>query len=410
MSAINKMKNFFKVLFVEIIFGVMKYIYNKIRLFAIKIRKIVLPDFLFDKNVKPLSKLVEGFLYYTLLKQVIRLVSFIIKHLFPSFLFNNTIETKDKVLKALVYYLILFSGIWIIVPKNFFSRPMTVGERIKQIVIYLVVYLVLLIIVLASIVPFSLVLINAFRTGLEIQQVGLSFKLSSDALNRFVENWEILKDYADIPLGFWNSVKVSLLTTVFSGYVSALTAYGFYLYKFKHSKFLFGFIIVFMMVPTQLAFIGYHRFVTNIGLLGTHTAIVVPAIASIGTVFFLRQYASGVINKEIVESARIDGAGETYIFHKIGVPLMMPGIATMSIFTFIGSWNNYLGARVLLTNNPNKWTLPLQIANLKGSNVWFENQGALYMGLAVSIFPIVIIFLIFSRWLVESIAAGAVKG
>lgn len=327
------------------------------------------------------------------------------KKMVPKFFYNPKTSKKHKFFRAIFHY-----TIGVLLPNDFMDRTMLPRERIKQIVIYLSFYTLLSIIVIVSFIPFLMVLLNSFRVGSEIQQNGFSLTLTGDYWAKFRENWELLKDYADIPLGFKNSVKVSTLTTLLSGYFSALTAYGFYNYRFKGNKGLFLFIIIFMMVPTQLAFIGYFKFVSNIGLLGTHWPIVIPAIASIGTVFFLRQYAEGVLNKEVIESARIDGAGELYIFHKIGIPLMMPGIATMSIFAFIGSWNNYLQARVLLTSNPSKWTLPLQIANLKGSNVWFMNQGALYMGLAASIFPIVIIFLIFSRWLVDSIAAGAVKG
>lgn len=285
------------------------------------------------------------------------------------------------------------------------KRSMDPGERAKQIAIYTTFYIILGIIVVICLVPFIMVMMNATRTGAGIINNGFSLKPGSN----FMVNWEKLKTFADIRVGLFNSLKVSLLTTLLAGYFSALTAYGFYVYKFKMNKTLFGFIIVFMMVPTQLAFIGYQQFMTRIGLINTHYPLILPGIASIGTVFFLRQFASGVINKEIVESARIDGAGELYTFHRIGIPLMMPGIATMSIFTFIGSWNNYLGARIMLYS-PDKFTLPLQLANLKGSNVWFLEQGALFMGLFVSVFPIVIIFIVFSRWLVESIAAGAVKG
>ena len=282
---------------------------------------------------------------------------------------------------------------------------MTPEEKAKQTVIYTVFYIALGILVLVCIIPFFMVMMNATRTGMEIQ--GSTFSLTPGSA--FKDNYDLLLVFADVPRGFLNSLYVAVMVTLLSGYFSALTAYGFYLYQFKLNKILFGVIIVFMMVPTQLAFIGFYQFMVRINLVDTFYPLILPAIASIGTVFFLRQYASGTINKEIIESARIDGANEIYTFHRIGIPLMMPGIATMSIFTFIGSWNNYLGARIIL-NSPDKFTLPLQIAQLRGSNVWFENQGALYVGLAFSVFPIMLVFIIFSRYLVDSIAAGAVKG
>ncbi|MDW7662460.1 MAG: carbohydrate ABC transporter permease, partial [Bacillota bacterium] len=193
------------------------------------------------------------------------------------------------------------------------------------------------------------------------------------------------------------------------GYFSALTAYGFHMYNFKGKNFLFGIILIFMMVPSQLAFLGYVKWMTQLGLMDTHAALIIPSIASIGTVFFLRAYISAALSKEIIESARIDGAGELYIFHRIALPLMAPGVATMSIFTFIGSWNNYLTARVILSSKENE-TLPMVISSLKALKIWYLNQGAIYLGFAISIVPIVVVFIFASKYLIENISAGAVKG
>jgi carbohydrate ABC transporter membrane protein 2, CUT1 family (TC 3.A.1.1.-) len=213
----------------------------------------------------------------------------------------------------------------------------------------------------------------------------------------------------DVARGFWNSLKIAVLVTVLSGYFSALTAYGFHMYNFKGKNFLFGIILVFMMVPSQLAFLGYVKWMTQLGLMDTHAALIIPSIASIGTVFFLRAYISAALSKEVIESARMDGAGELYIFHRIALPLMAPGVATMSIFTFIGSWNNYLSARVILSSKHNE-TLPMVISTLKALKIWHQNQGAIYLGFAISIVPIVIVFIFASKYLIENISAGAVKG
>ena len=281
----------------------------------------------------------------------------------------------------------------------------TKRERLIRTSVFTLVYSFLTLLVLVSLIPFLMVMVNATRTGASIQANGFSLIPGT----AFIENWETLNLFANILLGFRNSLMVSVSVTVLAGYFSALTAYGFYVYRFKLNNFLFGFILIFMMVPTQLSFLGFYEFMSQLGLIDSFIPLIIPSIASIGTVFFLRQFTSGVLNKELIESARIDGANEFYIFHRIGLPIMMPGVATMSIFTFIGSWNNYLGARIIL-NSPSKFTLPLQLANLRGSTVWFTNMGALYVGLMISIVPIVIIFIAFSRYIVDSISAGAVKG
>lgn len=278
-------------------------------------------------------------------------------------------------------------------------------QQVKKATIYAMVYTFLAILVIISVIPFWIVIINATRDGMAISTQGISFLPGKNLL----QNYRILQENVDIMRGFLNSLKIAVLVTVLSGYFSALTAYGFHTYNFKGRNFLFGLILVFMMIPSQLAFLGYVKWMTQLGLMDTHAALIIPSIASIGTVFFLRAYISSAISKEIVESARIDGAGEFYIFHRIGLPLMAPGVATMSIFTFIGSWNNYLSARVILSSKANE-TLPMVISSLKALRIWYQNQGAIYLGFAISIVPIVIIFILASKYLIENISAGAVKG
>ncbi len=277
--------------------------------------------------------------------------------------------------------------------------------KLKKAIIYGLGYTFLTILTLICLIPFINVIVNATRQSYEIQREGFALMPG----NFIKENWNVLKTYADVWQGFLNSLYVSISVTVLSAYFSALTAYGFRMYSFKFNKFLFGFIIVMMMVPVQLGFIGMYKFMSNIGLIDTYWALIIPSIASSGTVFFFKQYAEVTVNKEIIEAARIDGASEVYTYHKIGLPLMMPAIATMSIMTFIGSWNNYLGARILL-NSPSKYTLPLMIANLKASEVWYKHQGSLYIGLAFTIVPILVVFVAFSRYIIDSIGEGAVKG
>jgi len=278
-------------------------------------------------------------------------------------------------------------------------------EKTKKIIIYSIVYIALAILVVISVVPMWIVINNATRSSQAINQNGFVFLPGGS----FKTNLDILLDKVNIYRGFLNSLFISVAFTVLSGYFSALTAYGFYLYKFKGNKTLFMIIIVFMMIPSQLTFIGFVKLMMKYGFYDTYIPLIIPGIASIGTVFFLRSYAGASINKEVIESARIDGANELIIFHKIGIPLMMPAIATMSIFAFIASWNNYLGALLILSSE-DKLTLPVQLSKLKAMNIWWKNQGAIYLGFAFSIVPIIIIFIFASRYLIENIAAGAVKG
>ena len=265
-----------------------------------------------------------------------------------------------------------------------------------------VIYIGLVVLTIACIIPFLMMIINATRSNEEVLS---GFSLIPG--NSLVENYAALSAYVNIWSGFKNSLIIAVLVTVLSGYFSALTAFGFAFYQFKGKNAMFVFILVMMMVPGQLGLIGFYELSKNLGLLDSYIPLIVPAIASPFTVFFVRQYVQTVLHPSLIEAARMDGASEFRIFHTIALPMMMPAIATMSIFTFIGSWNNYIMPLVLLFS-PEKYTLPVLMGFLKGSQV-AENLGSLYLGIAISVVPIMIAFLFLSKYIVSSISAGAVK-
>jgi len=265
-----------------------------------------------------------------------------------------------------------------------------------------VIYIGLVVLTIACIIPFLMMIINATRSNEEVLS---GFSLIPG--NSLAENYAALSSYVNIWSGFKNSLIIAVLVTVLSGYFSALTAFGFAFYQFKGKNAMFVFMLVMMMVPGQLGLIGFYELSKNLGLLDSYIPLIVPAIASPFTVFFVRQYVQTVLHPSLIEAARMDGASEFRIFHTIALPMMMPAIATMSIFTFIGSWNNYIMPLVLLFS-PEKYTLPVLMGFLKGSQV-AENLGSLYLGISISVVPIMIAFLFLSKYIVSSISAGAVK-
>ncbi|WP_214849106.1 carbohydrate ABC transporter permease [Exiguobacterium sp. s193] len=264
------------------------------------------------------------------------------------------------------------------------------------------IYVGLIALTIACIIPFLMMIINATRSNEEVLS---GFSLIPG--NSLAENYAALSSYVNIWSGFKNSLIIAVLVTVLSGYFSAMTAFGFAFYQFKGKNVLFVFMLVMMMIPGQLGLIGFYELSKNLGLLDSFIPLIVPAIASPFTVFFVRQYLQTVMHPSLIEAARMDGASEMRIFHTIALPMMMPAIATMSIFTFIGSWNNYIMPLVLLFS-PEKYTLPVLMGFLKGSQV-AENLGSLYLGIAISVVPIMIAFLFLSKYIVSSISAGAVK-
>ncbi len=266
-----------------------------------------------------------------------------------------------------------------------------------------IIYIVLILLSVICLCPFLIMMVNSTRSSQEIIN---SFSLIPGS--SLQSNWKIMSDYFNIFNGLKNSLFISICVTALSGYFSALTAYGLAVYKFKGRNVLFTTILVLMMVPAQLGLLGFYDLVNGLGLMDSYIPLIIPAIASPFTVFFLRQYILSVLPASIVEAARMDGASELSTFHRIGLPLMMPGIATMSIGTFIASWNNYLMPLVLLVS-PKKFTLPVMMGSLSASKDITANMGATYVSVAVSVVPIMIAFCFFSKYIIGSISAGGVK-
>ena len=274
-----------------------------------------------------------------------------------------------------------------------------VGYKMKKGILYFL----LILLAAASLFPFLLMMVNATRSGSEIVT---SFTLIPSTHTR--ENWEQVFKYFNLFKGMWNSVKVAVPATLLTAYFSALTAYALAMYKFKGSNVIFAVILIFMMIPGQLSLIGFYNLCTKLHLVNTYIPLIIPAIAAPGTVFFLRQYVMSVMPPSLIEAARIDGARELYIFHRIAIPIMSPGIATMSIMGFIGNWNAYLMPMIILNKNE-KFTLPVMMATLRSSTDITANQGAIYLAVAISVIPILLVFAFFSKYIISSIAAGAVK-
>lgn len=266
-----------------------------------------------------------------------------------------------------------------------------------------IIYLLLLLLSTICLLPFIMMLVNSTREGTDIMK---SFTLiPSDYL---MKNWAVVKSNLNIPRGFANSIFISVLSTVLAAYFSSLTAFGFAFYRFKGRKVIFTIIIVSMMIPAQLGLLGFYDLSTKLGLIDSFIPLIVPSVASPATVFFLRQYLLSVMPKSLLEAPRIDGANEFYIFHKIGLPIMSPGIATMAIGIFIGSWNSYLLPLVIL-NSQRKFTLPVMIASLNSVRDIATNIGATYVAVAISVVPIIIVFCFCSKYIISSISSGSVK-
>lgn len=273
------------------------------------------------------------------------------------------------------------------------------GTYVGRVLVYILLFFLLMLII----VPIWLLIVNATRSTTEIQQ-GISILPST----HLVENYNLLKSRGlNMPRGFANSLFLAVSSMVVTVYFSLLTAYGLVVYEFKGKKFFSNFIVVLVMIPMQLSIIGFYRFMSKIGLVDNYASLILPLIANAGAVFFGKQYLESMIIQDLIDAARIDGASELAIFHKIMMPLAIPGAATMGIFAFVASWNNFFNSFIMITSIE-KYTLPMLIGTLRG-DVYRTEYGAIYLGLALSIVPIIIFYAIFSRYIVSGIAMGAIK-
>ncbi len=265
------------------------------------------------------------------------------------------------------------------------------------------IYALIIFLLLMTFVPIWMLMVNATRSTTEIQQ-GISFWPST----HLIENYRILGSKGiNIFKGFSNSMFVSVTTTLITVYFSFLTAYALVVYEFKGKKFFNNFIIVLVLIPTQLSIIGFYQYMSKLGLTDNYASLILPTIANAGGVFFAKQYFESMLIQDLIDAARIDGASEIGIFHKIMMPLAIPGAATFGIFAFVFAWNNFFNAFILISSF-DKYTLPMLVQTLRG-DVYRTEYGAIYVGLAITIVPILIVYALFSRYIVSGIAMGAVR-
>ena len=266
-------------------------------------------------------------------------------------------------------------------------------------------YIVLIFLAFLCLFFFYILIINCTRSHQQIQ-AGFSFLPGSS----FVKNFTNVIHDAKLPVlsGIKNSLLVSTCTAVLSTYFSALTAYGLYAYDFKLKKPAFIFIMLILVMPTQVSAMGFLNVITKLGMLNTLYPLIIPSIAAPAVFYFMYSYMQSSLPMELVEAARIDGCGEFKIFNRIVLPIMKPAIAVQAIFVFVQNLNNYFIPALVLQDN-NKRTLPILIAMLRSADFLKFDMGKVYMLITIAIVPIIIVYIALSRYIVAGVALGGVK-
>lgn len=269
----------------------------------------------------------------------------------------------------------------------------------------IVCYIVLVLLSLLCLFSFYLLIINSTRVHSQIQK-GFSFILGGN----FSENLKNVLANKDLPVvkGVINSLIVSAAAAALATYFSVLTAFSIHTYNFRFKKLAFTFIMMVMMIPPQVSALGFVRWMGKLGLMDSLIPLFLPSIASPIVFYFMLSYMQSNLPKAMVEAARMDGASEFRIFNQIVVPVMKPAIAVQSIFAFVSAWNNYFIPSLLIRSAENK-TLPILVAQLRSADYLKFDMGQVYMLVFLAIIPIIIIYILLSKYIVRGVAVGSVK-
>lgn len=268
-------------------------------------------------------------------------------------------------------------------------------------------YLILAFLAFLCIAPLWTLLVNMTRSHGDISANGFKIWFGT----ALADNWQKVfnNDHLPVLSALTNSFIVSTCTAILTCYFSCLTAYAFNVYSFKFKGALFTFIMLIMMIPTQVSALGFVTMMRQWHWTNSLLPLIIPSICSPVVFFYINQYMQSILPFELVEAARVDGTSELGIFHRIVMPIMKPALAVQFIFTFVGSWNNYFIPALLIDKNEWK-TLPLVIATVKASDPSTFDMGQVYCLVGVSVLPLVIVYLILSRFIIQGMTAGAVKG
>ena len=253
--------------------------------------------------------------------------------------------------------------------------------------------------------PILNLLISSFRPSSDIMRNGISLVFDPSKMS-FDNYLYIFTQGGNYWSWFKNSLSISAITIVSSLFFSSMVGYALALYDFKGRNLIFGFVLFILMVPFEILMLPLFQLMISMNLINTYTAVILPAIVAPVAVFFFRQYAIG-LPKELMDSARIDGATEYGIFFKIMLPLMTPSMAAMAILQGLGAWNNFLWPLIVLRSN-DMFTLPIGLATLL--TPYGNNYDILIAGSVMTIIPIIILFIFFQRYFVAGLTVGGVKG
>ena len=220
-------------------------------------------------------------------------------------------------------------------------------------------------------------------------------------------NYGRLFDQLDFPRFFFNSSVIALVVTVGTLVFCPMLGYALAKLRWHGKRVVMGLVLATLMVPAGITLIPNFILMSNLGLVNSYPGLILPFLAGPFGVFLMRQFMLGIPD-ELLEAARMDGANEFKIFWSVVMPIATPVLATLGILTFLGSWNNFLYPLVMATE-PQMYTLPVALATF-ATGQYQADHGMLMAGSVVLVVPVLIVFILFQRWITEGIATTGLKG
>ena len=205
---------------------------------------------------------------------------------------------------------------------------------------------------------------------------------------------------------FLNSVLVSVAITALSLLINAMAGYAFAKLRFRGRERVFQLLLAALVIPAQVAMLPLFLLMKQLGLVNSYAGVVIPALSTVFGIFLVRQYARSIPD-DLLEAARIDGAGELRIFFTIVLPMLKPVLATLAVFTFMAAWNDFMWPLIVLTDQSH-YTLPVAMAAL--SREYYMETEMMMAGAVVTVLPVLLLFLLLQRYYIQGLLLGSVKG
>lgn len=220
-----------------------------------------------------------------------------------------------------------------------------------------------------------------------------------------IVQYQTLLERLNVAQNFFNSLFLSLSVSIISLFFNSMAGFAFAKYRFKGKNFIFNLLLSSMIIPSQVTMLPLFLMLKSMGFINTYMAIIIPGMANIFGIFLIRQYCLAIPDS-LIEAARMDGATDFQIYRKVILPLAIPVLVTLAIFSFLGTWNDFLWPLIALTDD-SMYTLPVALSNLMLEHT--KDPELMMAGSVVTVIPVIIVFLALQKYYIKGIMMGSVK-